>query len=393
MTHRISSGGPGRASLTRRTFMMATGVGAAGLLLPGCGDDAESSPDASRPDARAQDAAPADGSSFDAGPDPYAGLDTDSYLGELTMVATIEPTTAKRVTLEGPAMGPDGRIYFTNMEESRIMVYDPESNEVSVFLENSNGANGLHFDRDGTLLACEGGRIVEGNDLGRVVRINIQTGERTVLADRYEGKELQPPNDLTIDGNGRIYFSSRPKAGDATDEIAGTVNAVYRIDPDGTLTRLIAWPVAHRPNGLATSPGDSILYVIEAHPAENFYRQLLAYDLDDEGNIANRRIIYDFYPGRAGDGMRVDAEGNLYIAAGLHNTRMTSETLATKPGIHVFSPTGELLAFRQTPFDLITNCAFAGDNLRTMYVTCGNSLFRMSTVKSGKGSYLPRPQP
>ncbi|MFP6886681.1 MAG: SMP-30/gluconolactonase/LRE family protein, partial [Opitutales bacterium] len=104
------------------------------------------------------------------------------------------------------------------------------------------------------------------------------------------------------------------------------------------------------------------------------------------------RVLFrsDFYPGRSGDGMCIDAEGNLYVAAGLHKTRKTSETLDTRPGIHVISPTGELLAFRETPEDTITNCTFGGKDLRTLYVTCGPFLLGIRTKVPGKASYLPK---
>ena len=88
--------------------------------------------------------------------------------------------------------------------------------------------------------------------------------------------------------------------------------------------------------------------------------------------------------------MCIDAEGNLSVAAGLHKTRKTSETLDTRPGIHVISPAGELLAFRETPVDTITNCTFGGKDLRTLYVTCGPFLLGIRTKVPGKASYLPK---
>ena len=88
-------------------------------------------------------------------------------------------------------------------------------------------------------------------------------------------------------------------------------------------------------------------------------------------------------------GMCIDSEGNLYVAAGLHETRNTSETLDTRPGIHVVSPQGKLLAFRETPVDTITNCTFGGADQRTLYITCGNQLLQMRTQIPGKASYRP----
>jgi gluconolactonase len=168
------------------------------------------------------------------------------------------------------------------------------------------------------------------------------------------------------------------------------VNAVYRVDPDGTVTQLLRWPEIHMPNGIVTSPDNRTLYLIEAHPDAEHHRDIRAYDLLPDGSLKNERIVIDFYPGRSGDGMCIDAQGNLYVAAGLHQRRGTSETLATRPGIHVVSPAGKLLAFRETPEDTVTNCTFGGDDLRTLYVTCGSLLLAIRSQIPGKAAYRPR---
>ena len=143
------------------------------------------------------------------------------------------------------------------------------------------------------------------------------------------------------------------------------------------------------PNGIVTSPDNKTLYLIEAHPDADHHRDIRAYDLGSDGSLSNERVLIDFSPGRSGDGMCIDAQGNLYVAAGLHKTRKTSETLDTRPGIHVISPEGKLLAFRETPVDTVTNCAFGGKDLRTLYVTCGNQLVAIPTKIPGKPAYRP----
>lgn len=377
-------------ALSRRTFLMATGAGAASLALPGCGDDGNGG---GVPDARPSDPQPDARPAPDAGPDRYANLDNDSYLGALEVVATIEGDAF----LEGPTMGPDGRIYFTNVPASEILAYDPGTGSVSVFRADANAASGMLFGPDGRLIVCEGGVLTgttTATGKGRVVAIDVESGAVEVLADAYMGQDLQPPNDVALDAQGRVYFTARPNATDATDATQGTVNAVYRIDlsgPDGTVTQLLGWPEVDKPNGIVTSPDDSKLYLIEAHGGAGKKRQLLAYDLDAAGSIANPQILYDFYPGRSGDGMAIDEQGNLYVAAGLHSLRNSSETLATKPGIHVISPQGQLLAFRETPVDLATNCRFAGDDLKSLYITSGNLLLRLPTVIAGKAAYRVTP--
>jgi gluconolactonase len=308
-------------------------------------------------------------------PARYRGLSNDKYFAEERV------RVAREVTfLEGPVVDGSGKVFFSNIPAERILTWDPKAARLTVFRENSNQANGLRFDADGRLLACEGG--------GRVTRTDLKTGKVTVLVDQYQGKPLGAPNDLEIDGKGRVYFTSRLNN---RDPKKGNVNAVYRIDPDGTVARILAWPDIDMPNGIATSPDDKVLYLIDADGGEKQARRIRAYDLKADGTVANERLVYDFYPGRSGDGMKIDAEGNLYVAAGLHRRRGSSETLDTRPGMHVITPKGKLVAFLETPEDTITNCAFGGDDLRTLYVTCGKLLLSVRTRIPGKAAYrLPR---
>lgn len=305
----------------------------------------------------------------------YAGLDSSRYLGAARLETTIEDD---EVFTEGPAYGPDGMLYFTNVPVSKILRWDPQRRQLSTFATETNKTNGLYFEPDGSLLCCEGGA-------GRVTRRRNLTGEPTVLAAEYNGFPLAPPNDVCEDANGRIYFTSRPSPS-GNDPTKGNVNAVYRIDPDGKLVQLLGWPDVHMPNGIVTSPDERTLYVVEAHPDAEHARSILAFDLDEKGGLSNRRTLIDFYPGRSGDGMCIDRDGNLYVAAGLHATRKTSETLDTKPGIHVVSPSGQLLAYAETPIDTVTNCTFGGEDRRTLYVTCGTQLVSFRTRIPGKSS-------
>jgi gluconolactonase len=306
----------------------------------------------------------------------YDSLRTDDYLGKVEVLAKVEDT---EVFTEGPAVDREGNVFFTNVPASKILKWDPSAKKLSGFRENTNQTNGLYFDPQGRLLACEG-------KAGRVTRTDMRTGKIEVLADRYNGFPFAPPNDLCMDQKGRVYFSSRPGE---KDPGKGNVNAVYRIDPDAKVTQLLAWPRVHMPNGIVISPDDKILYLIEAHPDADHHRDIRAYDLGGDGSLAYERTLIKFYPGRSGDGMCIDARGNLYVAAGLHKTRMTSETLDTRPGIHVISPEGKLLAYRETPEDTITNCTFGGADLKNLYVTCGTLLLGIPTVIPGKASYRP----
>ncbi len=306
-------------------------------------------------------------------PDPPTSTEAEpSALSRNVEVATTVAFT------EGPTVDAEGTVYFTDLANNRIMTFSTDG-EMSTFRQPSHRANGLIFDSQWRLLACEGG---DGETvLPRVTRTNMETGEIEVIADGYEGKHLNQPNDLTFDSRGRIYFTDRPGP-NPTPEQTG-VHGVYRVDPDGTIQRILSEPEIERPNGIVISPDDRTLYLIETNQREGGARMIRAYDLSTDGTVSNMRVFHDFYPGRSGDGMTVDSEGNLYVAAGLNRRRGTSETLDTKCGVHVFSPDGRLKEFIPIPEDTVTNCAFGGPDLKTLYVTAGKTLFRVRTDITG----------
>jgi gluconolactonase len=282
---------------------------------------------------------------------------------EVTPAATVAFT-------EGPAADAAGNVYFTETLGSRILRLST-TGRLSTFRENSNGANGLVFDDHGRLIACEAGDP-KGGGPPRVTRIDVATGQVEVLVQQYEGKPLNAPNDVTIDGQGRLYFTDQGRSG-----------AVYRIDPTGRVSRILASPEIEKPNGIMISPDDRTLYLVESNSAEGGARMIRAYDLSPDGTVHNMRVFYNFYPGRSADGLCIDTRGNLYAAAGLHRRRGTSETLDTRPGVHVFSPAGKLLDYIPIPEDTITNCAFGGADMRTLYVTAGKTLYRVRTEIPG----------
>ena len=301
------------------------------------------------------------------------GLAQDAAAGRAVDVAATISFT------EGPTVDAEGAVYFTDLRGAGRILKMDTGGTVSTFREPSFRANGLIFDSEWRLLACEGGN---GADvLPRITRTDVETGEVEVLADHFEGQQLHQPNDLTIDGQGRIYFTDRPGT-NVTPEQTG-VHGVYRIDTDGSIARILTEPEVERPNGLVVSPDDTTLYVIETAQQEGGARMIRAFDLAANGTASNMRVFHDFYPGRSGDGMTVDSEGNLYVAAGLNRLRGTSETLDTVAGVHVFSPDGELLEHIPIPEDTITNVAFGGDDLRTLYITAGKTLFRIRTDVTG----------
>ena len=291
----------------------------------------------------------------------------------------LEVATALSMT-EGPAVDREGNVYFTDVITQRIMRFSKDG-VLSVYREHSNAANGLLIDPQGRLIACEGSASATAQRYGvtvsgkpRVTRTDLKTGKVEILAEKYEGKPLIGPNDVTIDGKGRLYFT----------DFNGP--AVYRIDAPGKLTRILAAPDVQKPNGIQISPDDRTLYLVEANGAEGGARMIRAYDLMPDGSVRNMRIHYNFYPGRSADGMSIDTQGNLYASAGLHRTRNTSETLDTQCGVYVISPAGKLLKFIPIPEDYITNNAFGGTDMKTLYITAGKTLYKMRIEIPG----LPR---
>jgi gluconolactonase len=258
---------------------------------------------------------------------------------------------------EGPTVDWEGNVYFSEIWGARILRFTP-GKDVSVFREESNRSNGLIFDDQWRLVACEA-------EPPRVTRTNIATGEIEVLADSCDGKPFVAPNDITFDGRGRLYFTDLPGG------------AIYRIDPGRKVTRILSAPVIERPNGIVISPDDRTLYHVEANQGQDGARMIRAFDLAADGSVHNMRVHYNFYPGRSADGLSIDTAGNIYAAAGLNRTRGTSETLDTRPGIHVISPGGMLLRYYPIPEDTVTNCAFGGRDMKTLYVTAGKTLFEI----------------
>ena len=298
-------------------------------------------------------------------------------LTKALLIAQEPEIAATLVFTEGPTVDQSGNVFFTEVVNQRIMKLGTDG-KLTVFRENSNVANGLLIDPQGRLIACEGasfsrpGVSVQGKP--RVTRTDLTTGQIEILADNYQGQPLTGPNDVTIDGQGRLYFT----------ELSGA--AVYRIDAPGKLQKILGAADVQNPNGIQISPDDRKLYLVEANQKQGGARMIRSYDLHSDGNVSNMQVHYNFSPGRSADGMSIDVEGNLWASAGLNQLRGTSETLDTKCGVHVISPQGKLIKFIPIAEDTITNNAFGGPDMKTFYVTAGKTLYKIKTDIAG----LPR---
>ncbi|REK38528.1 MAG: SMP-30/gluconolactonase/LRE family protein [Planctomycetota bacterium] len=298
------------------------------------------------------------------------------------------------ILTEGVAAGHDGRVYFSDItfshacrgddgsiEAGHIWAFDPETGESTVFRSPSGMSNGLKFDAAGNLIAAEGA------DYGgrRVTRTDMKTGKTSIIAGLYEGRPFNSPNDITIDEQGRIYFSDPRYLGH--EPIDQPVMAVYRIDTDGSIERIIT--DAGKPNGVCISPDQKSLYVVsndngstgigvipDDAPLHKGRMALLAYDLSADGTAEFRETLVDYAPQDGPDGLVVDEKGNLYVAV----------RDLTRPGICIYAPDGTELAYIET--ELPTNVGFGrGKESRMLYITAGKSLYRIP-VKN-KGYHLP----
>ncbi len=281
---------------------------------------------------------------------------------------TFEPVAGPYTFTEGPVW--DGTVLrFTDIRASRIMRYDPRTGACDPFAEGTNQANGLTLDRQGRLIVCEGG--------GRRMARYEASGERVTLAETFEGKRLNSPNDVVCDSRGRIWFTD-PRYG----ERAGMEldhDSIYRLDPraDGWYDIVRVTFDTTRPNGLAFAPDERTLYVAESPPAPAGSRQLRAYPVNDDGSLGRHRVLHDFGPHRGIDGMRVDAEGFIVAACGWGES-------GPGPRIAVVTPDGTVVEEHPTPTNP-TNCCFGEDDLATLFVTgYDGRLYRARTDRRGR---------
>ena len=251
---------------------------------------------------------------------------------------------------EGPAADAQGNVYFSDIPNNRILKWSVDG-KLSTFLENSGGANGLYFDRDGNLIACQG-------EARRLVSISPR-GEVTVLADKYEGKKFNSPNDLWIDPKGGVYFSD-PRYGNR-EGMEQKGEYVYYLTPDRKKVILVISDMV-RPNGLIGTLNGKRLFVAD-HGAGKTY----VYKVNKDGTLSDKKL---FAPEGA-DGMTIDRRGNIYLTGRV---------------VTIYNRKGKKVQEIQVP-EGPSNVTFAGADDKALFITARTSLY--SIPMEVKGARIP----
>ena len=251
---------------------------------------------------------------------------------------------------EGPAVDALGNVYFTDIPNNRIFIWTLD-NKLDTFNQNSGGANGLYFDEDQNLLACEG-------RMGQLSSTSPD-GEYNVIAMQFEGKGFNQPNDLWPDGKGGIYFTD-PKYGEDDSELPQDGMHVYYVNPDHTSIIQVCNDY-EKPNGIIGTPDGKILYVTD-NGAGITYK----YDIQEDGSLTNKTLFVEF----GSDGMTIDREGNVYL------------TTNGKHAVDIFSTAGELIASIEV-LERPSNVCFGGKDRNQLYITARTSIYRVELNRVG----------
>ena len=283
---------------------------------------------------------------------------------------------------EGPIW--DGEaVYFTHIPTSRIMRFDPRSEQISQWRGDTNRSNGLCYDSEGRLFGCcSGGRAI--------VRFDAQ-GSTDLVADRLDGQRLNTPNDLVVDRQGCIWFTNPWNAGNIDPEEIEELDhrSVLRADPqpDGSYTVTRVTFDTTMPNGILVSIDQQTLYVAESNSdRSDIDRELRAYPINDDGSLGSHRVLHAFSKDSVGvhrgiDGMCLDVDGNIIATAGW-------DRAGPGPMIYVFSPTGRVIETHPVPCRMPTNCCFGGPDMTTLYMTSSQGhLYRAETDRVGWAIY------
>ncbi len=256
----------------------------------------------------------------------------------------IDRVSAKHQFTEGPVWIAEGYLLFSDVPHNLIHKFVPGKGSTP-WREKSNGVSGNAVDAEGNLYSCE-------SRTRRVVRTNLKTGKQETLAEKFEGKRFNAPNDICVRKDRNVYFTD-PAFGHQSDTRELDFYGIYRISPKNELS-LVA-KVTGRPNGITLSPNGRLLYV-----ANSDERSILVYDVDRSGVTSNERVFVSGIVGPP-DGVRTDEKGNVYVAC---------------EDISIYSSQGKLLKSIKTP-ETPHNLAFGDPDLMTLYITAYTSVYRV----------------
>jgi len=299
-------------------------------------------------------------------PDPAVQIVDQSFARYRLGLAKIERLATGFRWSEGPVWFGDGRyLLWSDIPNNRIMRWDEETGTVNVFRKPSNFANGNTRDRQGRLLTCEHGTR-------RVSRTEYD-GTITTVAHRFDGKPLNSPNDIVCKSDGSIWFTDPPfgilgfyEGYVAKPELPTNV---YRVDAKGGAPTVATGDVS-RPNGLAFSPDESKLYVVEAGTTP---RAIVVFDVVGGTKLENKRKFIDPGPGTP-DGFRCDVDGNLWCGWGMGQEGLD--------GVHVFNPDGKLIARINLP-ERCANLCFGGTYRNRLFMVASTSLYSLYVNTQG----------
>jgi gluconolactonase len=301
-------------------------------------------------------------------PDPTIQVVDQSFGRYRLNLAKVERLATGFRWSEGPVWFGDGRyLLWSDIPNNRIMRWDEETGTASVFRKPSNFANGNTRDRQGRLLTCEHGTR-------RVSRTEYD-GTITTVADKFEGKPLNSPNDIICKSDGSTWFTDPPFGilGFYEGYVAKVElpTNIYRVDgKSGQIT--VATGDVVRPNGLAFSPDESKLYVVEAGATPS--RIIAAFDVTENGTrIANKRKLIDAGPGTP-DGFRCDVDGNLWCGWGMGQEGLD--------GVHVFNPDGKLIGRINLP-ERCANLCFGGTYRNRLFMVASTSVYSLYVNTQG----------
>ncbi len=301
-------------------------------------------------------------------PDPRVRVIDASFARYRLALAKVERLATGMRWCEGPVWFGDGRfLLWSDIPNNRMMKWEEETGAVSVYRKPSNFANGNTRDRQGRLLTCE-------HDTRRVIRTEYD-GALTVIADRYDGRRLNSPNDIVCKSDGSIWFTDPPfgilgyyEGHVAEPELPTNV---YRWDPESQSLDVVADDI-NRPNGLAFSPDESQLYVVEAGVSPRVIR---AYELTDGGRrLTNMRVLLRADDNGTPDGLRVDVDGNLWIGWGMGSAELD--------GVSIFNPEGRLIGRIDLP-ERCANLCFGGRHRNRLFMCASTSVYSLYVNTQG----------